>query len=54
MASCSSWGPVETANSLGALPVFPPNPSTMAVTGTATIWYYLDGEGHGQCGRKAP
>ncbi|GIL88099.1 hypothetical protein Vretimale_13958 [Volvox reticuliferus] len=44
VASCSSWSPVPTMlGVLGPLPLFPPSASTLSVSGSASIFYYLDG-----------
>ncbi|GIL53493.1 hypothetical protein Vafri_9084, partial [Volvox africanus] len=44
VASCSSWAPVDpTMGLLGPLPLFPPSASKLSVSGSASIFYFMDG-----------
>ncbi|EFJ50687.1 hypothetical protein VOLCADRAFT_88466 [Volvox carteri f. nagariensis] len=44
VASCSSWVPMDpTLGVLGPLPIFPASASSLTVSGTAAVFYYLDG-----------
>ena len=54
VASCSSFAPVPDSANLGPLPAFPsPASPIQVVSGSASIFYYLDGRTSGLWGTPA-